>query len=369
MMQTYLHNLGALAVALFLTGCGTTHGPVPTMGIDGPWRQDATKGVVKAFFDSEKASQDKPSDANLAHMMLTNGFTVVYVNCVDFFASAGDTQKWIVFARDTIGAVGTIGTSVLALHNGSRNAVSNFALATAIGYSGLDIYTKNFLFAAENVESVRTLVANALTEHKKAVLSLEPFIYQSATVHILDNQNICTPAAITALAREAIKKGDVAAAITGSPGGANVRQLGDQAVLQQLGAVLNPPGALTPDQAGALWWLLREFSTDAEKRTLVAPKLSGLPIASQPLDANGAYKPSWAQAEAVGKALDQFSGETKQLFRSSITAAQAASQPATPGGPAPAAAAGPRTPPPAPKFGIAVPGDPGRSSRVSIGIR
>lgn len=359
----------AVLALVALSACSTTRGPLPTIGLDGPARTDVTTGLPKAFVESEKRSFASQTDSALAEKMLSDGFALVYSNCSEFFSSAGESQKWVLVARDAIGAVGTLGTSVLALHNGSKNAVANWALATGISFSGLDIYTKNFLFAAENVDSVRTLVTNALIAHQKGVLSQAPFTYQAATVHLLDNQDICTPAAISALARAAIKKGDVTVTSTGGDEG--LRQLGDQAVLQSVGSLLNPPGAVTADQAGALWWLLRNFSTDSERSRMIAPKLADLPAASQPLDKSGAYQTGWKFADAVGQALDKLSNETKESFRGAIVAARAAAAgPTAPSpGTAPAAPAVATAAKPIPNFGLAPPSGFARATHVTVGIR
>lgn len=365
-------ELAIFLICVALAACSTTQGPASTVGPNGPSRQDAKMGLAKSFVVSEgKSFADQPN-ADLAESMLVDGFALVYSNCSEFFSSAGETQKWVIVARDTVGAIGTLGTSVLALHNGSKNAVANLALITGMSFSGLDIYTKNFLFAAENVDSVRTLVTNALTAHKIAVLSLTPFTYQSATLQILDNQDICTPAAISALARAAIKKGDVAAAITGLGDGQGLKQLGDQAVLQSVGSLLNPPGPVTSDQAGGLWWLLRDFSTDAQKSKVIAPKLADLPAASQPFDSSGAYQTGWKYADAVGQALDKLSSETKDSFRIAIGAAKAAAVAPVPVAGAPGAPGAAGAPPAAksiPAFAVAGQSRSVRATHVSVGIR
>lgn len=350
-----------------LTACSTTtRGPASTLGINGPSSPDAQKGLAKSFVDSESKSFADQSNAELAETMLSDGFDLVYGNCSEFFSSAGETQKWVIVARDAIGVIGTLGTSVLALHNGSKNAVANLALGTGLSFSALDIYTKNFLFSAENIDSVRTLVTNALSAHKKVVLTQTPFTYQSATIQILDTQDICTPAAISALARAAIKKGDVAASVTGSGDGTSVRQLGDQAVLHAIGTILNPPGPVTSDQAGALWWLLKDFSTDAQKSKLIAPKLAELPATSKPFDSAGAYQSGWKFADTVGQALDRLSSETKESFRTAIVAAKATAgtSPVVAGAPAPALAARP-----VPAFSLASPSRSPKATHVTVGIR
>lgn len=365
--------LSGVSLCMTLTACSTTSGPTPALGLDGPSRTETTaSGLAKVFLDSEVASLANKPDPDLAKQMLTDGLTLVYSNCSDYFSSAGETQQWLIVTRDTVGAVGTLGTSVMALHNASRNAVANLALATGLTFSGLDIYTKNFLFSAENIDSVRSLVTNALVAHRETALSLEPFTYQSATLQILDNQNICTPAAISALARQAIKKGNVAAVVTHSGEELGLRSMADQVVLQQIGAILNPPGPITSDQAGALWWLLRDFSTDTQKSKIIGPKLVDLPAASMPFDSNGVYQSDWKYADSVGQTLDKLSRETKESFRSTITAAKvAAAKPAAPvGAPAaPGAVAAPAAQLPTPSFVVPSPTSSIPTSHVSVEIQ
>lgn len=254
--------------------------------------------------------------------MLRDGLALVYASCSDFFDSAGETQRWVIVARDAVGIGGTLATSAMALHHASSSAVSNLALVTAASFAGLDLYTKNFLFAAENVDSVRTLIANALSVHQQAILTKSPFTYQTATNLLQDNQAICSPMRIAALAREAIKKGTVVASPDPASDLVTLPQTQDRNALLSLGQILNPPGALTADQAGALWWLLKDSSTADERAKIIAPKLKGLPAASNPLDSNGAYKPDWTLAGRVSAELDRFSEQTKAQFRNAIASAR-----------------------------------------------
>lgn len=353
--------LSLLSLSITLISCSTTRGPTPTMEVDGPFRTGTgLTGLPGLFVTSELTSRTDSNNSQAAQQMLHDGFSLIYSNCNEFFYSAGKTQQWVIVSRDTVGAVGTLATSVLALHDASSNAVANLALATGLAFTGLDIYTKNFLFAAENIDSVRTLVTNALAVHHGAALNLAPFTYQSATLHLLDNQNICTPAAITTLVRQAIKKGDVQPNIETTTS-QQLRSLGDQAVLRDIGAILNPPGAITPDQAGALWWLFEEFST-AEQKKIIADKLSDLPDAANPFDKKGQYKSGWPDEDKVKQALQKFSPETRQAFKDTI--AKTVVAPA-------AAAAGQAAAlqPPGDPFQIPRPPASTQSGRVTIDIR
>jgi hypothetical protein len=140
--------------------------------------------------------------------MAVQGFGVVRANCSDFFKSRGENQRWINVARDTAAAGGTTATGILALTGAGVVALSIVALSSATIYAGLDIYTKNFLFGAENIDAVRTLITAALDTHSGKVLAdPAPWTFQNAAGAILDNQEICKPASILALVKEAIKSG------------------------------------------------------------------------------------------------------------------------------------------------------------------
>ncbi|MEO4049033.1 hypothetical protein AAFN46_18350 [Pseudomonas sp. CAU 1711] len=309
--------LTLLGLAILLSACTTTQGPSPTLNKDGPLEADTTKsGLTGRFAISEAASHNDETDDGHARQMLEDGFALIYANCDLYFASAGQTQRWLMVTRDTVGAVGTLAASVMALHDASNNAVANVALATGITFSGLDIYTKNFLFAAENIDAVRELTTHALNVHSEAVREQTPLTYATASVHLLDNQNICTPASIMALVRQAIKKGDVIPMQDRSyeqPLAARA----DEAALAELGALLNPPGMLSVDQAGALWWLYMTPTTDVQKME-IARLLSDLPSTGNPFDSTPAYKAGWEKEAKVRQALSRFSPATKSAFTSAI---------------------------------------------------
>jgi len=309
--------LPLLGLTLLLAACVTTKGPSPTLNKYGPLESDAAKsGLTGRFATSESASRNAQSDALLAHQMLEDGHALIYANCDLFFASAGQTQRWLMVTRDTVGAVGTMAASVMALHDASNNAVANVALATGLTFSGLDIYTKNFLFAAENIDAVRELTTHALNVHINAVHEQTPLTYASTSLHLLDNQNICTPASILALVRQAIKKGDVEPTVDRTyeqPLAARA----DEAALAELGALLNPPGTLSVDQAGALWWLYMTPTTAAQKKE-IAGLLSDLPPTGTPFDSNQNYQAGWAKEAQVKQALSRFSPTTKSAFASAI---------------------------------------------------
>ncbi|RCW76393.1 hypothetical protein [Pseudorhodoferax soli] len=314
--------VGLLVVGGMATGCATVSGPQPAVGANGPEKTSSNPGLVNGFYASHAASFAAPGDSSLARKMLEDGFALVDANCRTFFRSAGKSQQNVSVIRDVVGAVGTFGSAILALHEGSRHAAGYLALTTGVAFSGIDIYTKNYLFSAENIDSVRTLVVNALTKHSSAALGIGVQTYSSAALLVLGNQDICEPSSIAALSRDAIRKGDVVAVQT-SVEPNSVGLISDQLALQELGNILNPPGRLTLDQAGALWWLLRDFSSSSEK-SVIASKLSDLQAAVRPIDAAGNYSASWPHEASVRRALDKFSSQTKNGFTTAIVAARSA---------------------------------------------
>lgn len=199
-----------VASAIVLSACTTTRGPQPVVSASGIVNNAATTGIAGSFVRSESASAVNMPDPNLAKKYMTDGFSLIYANCSDFFQSAGATQKWLIFSRDTVGAIGTLATGIMALHDYGSTAIANVAFGTGAAFIGLDIYTKNFLFAAENVESVRELVGKALYAHRQEVETLterKNLDYAAATLFLQDNQDICSPMKIASMAREAIRNG------------------------------------------------------------------------------------------------------------------------------------------------------------------
>jgi hypothetical protein len=176
--------------------------------------------------------------------MAVEGFGLVRANCSDFFKSRGENQRWINVARDTAAAGGTAATGILALTGAGTLALSIVALSSATIYAGLDIYTKNFLFGAENIDAVRTLITAALDMHSGKVLAdASPWTFQNAAGAILDNQEICKPASILALVKEAIKAGS--AKVVASPGSGDAAAQADTANEQLIQSSAGLP-ATTP---------------------------------------------------------------------------------------------------------------------------
>lgn len=332
-------RLSCVILVSVLAGCSATRGSAPTMNKMGAIDKVGLSGSARAFFDDEQTASAARTDAAKAQAMTRSGFALVRANCIDYFDKAGAGQQWLLFSRDVVAAVGTLATAAVALYGGHANSAGTIALVTNATFSGMDIYSKNFLFAAENVSAVKELILRALDTHSQAVAPSGILHYSDAANAIYDNQHYCSPMKIAALAREAIQKGVVVPKLP-SADVTDANDAVDERIYEQLGALLNPPGALNVNQAVALWWLLKESSNTTERVNDIWPKLEGIETARRPIQQDGSPNPGF-DGRRIVELLNGFSARTKASFRGQIDAAKARR-------PAPGVPAGPRDGAPAP---------------------
>jgi hypothetical protein len=308
-------------LVLLITGCATARGPTKAYSTEGILQSEGN-GLIADFRQSEKAAASDPENAGRAARMLETGLSVVSGNCKDYFDSAGKSQKWIAVTRDVVGLVGTIGGAALALHDSSTNAIANLTLASGFALAATDVYTKNFLFAADNISAVKELVTRAMDTHAEKALTAGPFTYQSAAQHIIDNQYICSHPSILALAREAIRAGKIEAAA--STGGADsIVALADQKVYEGIADKIGVPSSISSKEALALWWLLIEGASQIEARDEIRPALTGLGNNGPQIDANGLYA-AWEKAREVRDLLRGLPPQTRSAFATSVAKAREA---------------------------------------------
>ena len=154
-----------------------------------------------------------------ARQAAIDGMSVASNNCHAFFDNLGVSQKWLWFGKDTIAAAGAVATGAILLASpANATAGAVVALASSTSYASVDIYARNFLFGAENIDQVRTLVINAMAEHRKVVLTPvadpkteKPWSFPDVIDVVQDHQLLCRPARIKLMVLDAVKKGTVAA--------------------------------------------------------------------------------------------------------------------------------------------------------------
>jgi hypothetical protein len=356
-----IRGLVLVGTVLLSCACASTKGPPPIIhatGVPVSVNPDENVGLIKRFQDSAStAASSDASDAALT-AMLDDGFGLVNAHCNDFFLSSGRDQSSLLVLGDVIASIGTLAASALAIRD--RDATNDgdvlaiVTLGTSTALAGINIYTQRYLFGAENIDAVRELTLNALSAHRTQVKTLPPTTYQDVVMHLFDNQALCTPRRIAILAREAIQKGDVVPSEVGANALQGLADNRDQAILKTLGATLNPPGAVSADQAGALYWLFFEASS-ASERARIRQSLAGIPEANNPFGADGKLKDPIPHKAQIETALASLSARSRSAFDAQIKAAKS-------GGNEESAAAGPL-----PDFELA-PARMPRGARVTVGV-
>ncbi|MFB9127111.1 hypothetical protein E2553_39975 [Paraburkholderia dipogonis] len=349
-------NVAASCIcALFATGCSIPTGPTPIMTANWMAPPSATAaapaqasapipasaapavasgmGLLADKFNAAAAvSLNTPTDQSSAHTMLEAGFLLIYASCWDYFRSAGQKQHWIIVANDYVAAAGTLATSILALTHAGSAAVTATALVTSTFVAGTSIYTKDFLFAAENIDSVRTLTLNALVTHQNKVRT-DPgaLTGYTALVAIMDDQEICTIPQITTLVRQAITTAKPNGTdnngnpLNSNGGTLNFTSVIDKSALTAISGFFSPIQPLADNQVVALFWYLFGSPNQQDKDGPICQQLATLPPNLGPVQAvkTGAtagctYYSPWPQEALV-----------KQLFNGLSPAAVATLQQAT----------------------------------------
>lgn len=140
-----------MPMVVLVAGCATINGPRPIVTADGPTANGRTGKLAANFNTFAEAALADDGTSDDAKEMLRVGFALNVASCNDYFNSAGKTQRWVIVANDYVGAAGTLATSILALTHAGVAAVSATALGTSTILAGTSIYTKDFLFASENI--------------------------------------------------------------------------------------------------------------------------------------------------------------------------------------------------------------------------
>lgn len=307
----------------------TSQGPVATAdapGFHGRFAHSASiaAGSTSSTRSASEGSAQSTVAAKPAQIdaMLEDGFTLIYANCSDFFRSSGTNQTRVMLARDVVGLAGTLISGWLTISDSSNDdALAFVTLGSASALSVLDIYTRRYLFGADNVDSVRELTLVALAAHANGVRTLRPpSTYQEASVHLLDNQAICTPSRIALLAREAIQQGKVVPFVP-SDTDAVVLEAMDRAVLRRIGYSVGLHSPISDSAATAYYWLLFENPRQEELKS-IQNALLGVPSSSNPFENDGSLKSIAPEREFLISELQRLSEKRRASYASVIASAR-----------------------------------------------
>jgi hypothetical protein len=329
-MRAGLVRLLAGASALAVTACEsmpdalTPSGPANASGT-GQYAQlrlaydKAAEFQIRIINQQGDTSGAQQAFATLAQV----GMGVVRANCSTFFSKRGDNQQQINLARDVVALGGATATAISGVAGASALALSIIGVSTAALYGSIDTYTKNFLFGAENIEAVRTLTLKAVDEHATKVLG-EPgeWSFDSAVGGIMDNQELCKPAAIAAAVRMAIRGGTVEA--VGENEGARNQIDGTMRTL--IAATVGFPS--TPDDVllATICWATGYRSMNANERAFIDRVLTNPPFFNGPANAL-----AWQNlAPVVATNCLRLSSTTRAMIEQKIAAMKAQANGSTP---------------------------------------
>jgi len=149
----------------------------------------------------------KPSAEEL-RQLTRNGASLAYQFCSSFFKRAGTEQQYLLFSRDVIGVLGTLATGVLGATRGSPAATAWVGIGSGAALSGISIYSRNFLFSEDNVQSVQDLTLKAMTAQTDASLQRaalnQNYALLDSVQDIMDIQSVCEVQKILSLVKQSI---------------------------------------------------------------------------------------------------------------------------------------------------------------------
>lgn len=229
-----------LTAALLATACAPTafNGPIKPVRlshIDG--NVEAGRfACEKGKFTAIDGSGDTVEQFNLAHRfsdrvctslfatgekeektaaqaMIDSGFTLVKARCNDFFAAKVGNQGRARVTRGLLQPLTTAITATFAVINfgsesSEEDALSLLTAGTVLGTAVLDLYEEQFLFDADNVDSVRGMTMRALRASEIQITEADITTFDRAVRALTDHQMTCTPGNILELVRQSIEDGD-----------------------------------------------------------------------------------------------------------------------------------------------------------------
>jgi hypothetical protein len=300
------------------------------------WRQ--------AYLSAAGKSVDADETQTRYRIMLREGLGLVRGNCADFFRKRGDNQQQVNLGRDIVAMGGTTAAAIIGLTGGSALALSIIAVSGATLYAGIDTYTKNFLFGADNIEAVRTLTMDTIDINARAVLATPPPLsFQNVAGAIMDNQEMCKPASIAAAVRIKLRGGTGGIEAAGEDTNVRAQQDGLRtlAIADRLGLL---PGASVSDtRLAAACWATTPDGMTADNLAIIKKWLPRDPYRYGP-----ANETTWPGTSArVATECQALSSTMQAVIKKKIDELKGTAGSSTPPAPPP--------PPPPPAAGLAAP--------------
>lgn len=226
-LHRILVGSATIFMAVQLSGCSTAAGRPGVISSSGITSEVTTaagrfdKSLYARFVASADAAYPDSAaatiDPDAQRRFMHSGFALIYSTCNRYIEGKSDRQRSVSVWRDAFAPITAVATGLVGLIDGGDTINSDYltglALLTSAGNAGFQIYEQRYLFGAENVNSVRRLILDALLVDAKLAMATDDLglSYEQSVVHLIDNQMICSPGHILELVREAIDNGNVKA--------------------------------------------------------------------------------------------------------------------------------------------------------------
>lgn len=215
--------IGLTAASLFVQGCGSignsVYGPKRPFQAGYMGNVKSCPGTSPDNFLEDKfvklacISADDPFNDSKAREMMEASFALTNAQCTDFFAQKAGTQATVETIRSSVAPVLTLLTGVLSIVNfkndvnGSKRAdwEKLLSLSSTATLAGLTVFEQQFLFSADNIDDVRELTMQALSQYKISVRNLQGHTFYTSVDYVLGYHMNCTPGKIKSLVKQAIK--------------------------------------------------------------------------------------------------------------------------------------------------------------------
>ncbi|WP_033923583.1 hypothetical protein [Sphingomonas sp. 37zxx] len=288
----------------------------PILGAEGPTSGKTSTDFYNQrdrFFMRAKAASET-GGAVAIDAMMDSGFALASAHCNSFFQDMEVLQRDSSISRDMVAPIISTLTTLVTLRSFSAGRTDDYLAVLALGsnaaLAGIDSVDKHFLFDADNVREVRELTFKAMSASEQELRARGAATFDTAFRQLTAHQTICSPASILDLTRRAIRAGQVTANSRGT-------NRVDQGVLVDLATELGLTGALTAEQAGAIWHLYNSGSRVDQLSPDVRTELSDLG-ANPLIEMNGGTPKLSAagqnKAALLMSILDRLSPATRSAF-------------------------------------------------------
>ncbi|MGR5475214.1 hypothetical protein ACPV5T_19035 [Vibrio astriarenae] len=214
------------------------------------------------FLEYSESVKDKPNVVK-AREYLSMGMALSKTVCFKYLDDLEAYQNNTNFTQSEIGVLAVLATGVMGINGASSDSFSRLALGTAALNSSVDLYRNHYLLGPDSdviIGMVKRAMDLAEVDIKESRNPPNNFIeaYELLTSYSI----ICSDSEIRRLVRSSVEKANL---IVDS----EQKDSSQKEALDDIALKFNRPG-LANEQYVGLYWLVREYPTDTESRSIIS---------------------------------------------------------------------------------------------------